>query len=73
MSYRAQEAQFWAENLRREIASMPIDADGKRITSTISIGLAEARPSESWESLIANATAALEASTRQQNKVTVFS
>lgn len=73
VAYRAQEAQFWAENLRREIASTPIEVDGKRITSTISIGLAEARPSESWESLIANATTALEASARQQNKVTVFS
>ncbi len=73
VAYRAQEAQFWAENLRREIASTPIEVEGKRITSTISLGLAEARPSESWESLIANATTALEASTRQQNKVTVFS
>ena len=73
VSYKAQEAQFWTEGLRREIASTPLEVEGRRITSTISVGLAEADPSDNWDALIQHATTALEASARQQNKVTVFS
>ena len=73
VSYKAQEAQFWTEGLRREIASTPLEVEGRRITSTISVGLAEADPSDNWDSLIEHATTALEASAQQQNKVTVFS
>lgn len=73
VAYRGQEAQFWTEGLRREIASTPMDIDGRRTTSTISVGVAEATRTDTHTTLIANAMQALQASSAQQNKVTVFS
>ena len=73
VSYKSQEAQFWVEGLRRDIASSPFDVQGKRITATISVGIAESNPEDTWDSLIDHASAALDISAKQQNKVTVFS
>ncbi len=73
VAYRGQEAQFWTEGLRREIASTPMDIEGRRTTSTISVGVAEATRTDTYTTLIANAMQALEASAAHQNKVTVFS
>lgn len=73
VAYTSQEAHFWTEGLRRDIASTPLDIDGKRITPTISAGIAQANPRDSWDTLLQNAASALEISAQHQNKVTVFS
>jgi PleD family two-component response regulator len=58
--------------MRRDIASTPVDVEGKRMSFTVSIGLAQAEPRETWDDLIAHANAALEVSRRSGNRVTVF-
>jgi diguanylate cyclase (GGDEF)-like protein len=72
-AYHSQEAQYWVEGLRRDIASSPLDIGGKRTSATISVGIAEANPEDTWDSLLTHASAALNISAKQQNKVTVFS
>jgi diguanylate cyclase (GGDEF)-like protein len=73
VGYASQEAQFWTENLRRDVASSAINVDGKRLAATISVGVAESDPRENWQSVLEHATTALEISSRQQNKVTLYS
>lgn len=73
IAYSAQEAQFWVEGIRRDVASTAIDVAGKRTTATISVGVAESNPRDTWESLLDHAVTALETSVKQQNKVSVFS
>ncbi|MBU3699105.1 MAG: diguanylate cyclase [Candidatus Kapabacteria bacterium] len=72
IGYKLQEAQNWTETMRREIASSPVNVDGKRLSFTVSIGIAQAEPRDTWDDLIAHANAALEVSMRSGNKVTVF-
>lgn len=72
VGYRLQEAQNWTETMRREIASTPVDIDGKRLSFTVSIGIAQSEPRDTWDDLIAHAHAALEVSKKSGNKVTVF-
>ncbi|MBC8124274.1 MAG: GAF domain-containing protein, partial [Candidatus Kapabacteria bacterium] len=72
VGYRLQEAQNWTETMRREIASTPVDIDGKRLSFTVSIGIAQSEPRDTWDDLIAHANAALDVSKRVGNKVTVF-
>lgn len=72
VGYKSQEAHNWTETMRRDIASTPVDVDGKRMSFTVSIGLAQAEPRETWDDLIAHANAALEVSRRSGNRVTVF-
>lgn len=72
IGYRIQEAQNWTEIMRREIASSPVEIDGKRLSFTVSIGLAQAEPRDEWDDLVAHANAALDVSKRTGNKVTVF-
>jgi len=69
---KAQQAQIWTERMRKEIASSIIDIDGKRFSATVSVGLAEAVPTESWERTLDNAYHALTIAGRQGNKVVVF-
>lgn len=72
VGYRLQEAQNWTEQMRREIASTPVEVDGKRLSFTVSVGLAQSEPRDTWDDLIAHANAALDVSKRSGNKVTVF-
>ncbi|MCX6141276.1 MAG: GAF domain-containing protein [Candidatus Kapabacteria bacterium] len=72
VGYRLQEAQNWTETMRREIASTPVEIDGKRLSFTVSIGIAQSEPRDTWDDLIAHAHAALEVSKKSGNKVTVF-
>ena len=72
VGYKSQEAHNWTETMRRDIASTPVDVDGKRMSFTVSIGLAQAEPRETWDDLIAHAHAALDVSRRSGNRVTVF-
>lgn len=69
---KAQQAQIWTERMRKEIASSIIDIDGKRFTATVSIGVAEAVPTEQWDRVLDNAYHALTIAGRQGNKVVVF-
>lgn len=72
VGYKSQEAHNWTETMRRDIASSPVDIDGKRMSFTVSIGLAQSEPRATWDDLIAHANAALEVSRRSGNRVTVF-
>ncbi len=72
VGYKSQEAHNWTETMRRDIASSPVEIDGKRMSFTVSIGLAQAEPRATWDDLIAHANAALEVSRRSGNRVTVF-
>ena len=72
ISSRAQQAQIWAERMRREIASSVIALQGRRFSVTVSVGVAEADPQDSWETLLDNAFHVLRISEEQGNKVTVF-
>ena len=72
ISSRDQQAQIWAERMRREIASSVIALQGRRFSVTVSIGVAEADPQDSWETLLDNAFHVLRISEEQGNKVTVF-
>ena len=72
VGYKSQEAHNWTETMRRDIASTPVDVDGKRMSFTVSIGLAQAEPRETWDDLIAHSHAALDVSRRSGNRVTVF-
>lgn len=72
IGYKLQEAQNWTETMRREVASTPVEIDGKRLAFTTSIGIAQAEPRDTWDDLIAHAQAAVEVSLRSGNKVTVF-
>ncbi len=69
---KAQQAQIWTERMRKEIASSIIDIDGKRFSATVSIGVAEAVPTEAWDRVLDNAYHALTIAGRQGNKVVVF-
>lgn len=70
---RAQQAHMWTETLRKEIASSIIDLDGKRFSVTVSIGVAESTPRDTWDVLLNNAYDVLALSQKSTNKVTVFS
>jgi len=65
---------MWTETtLRKEIASSIIDMDGKRFSVTVSIGVAESTPRDTWDVLLNNAYDVLAMSQKSTNKVTVFS
>lgn len=70
---RAQQAHMWTETLRKEIASSIIDMEGKRFSVTVSIGVAESTPRDTWDVLLNNAYDVLALSQKSTNKVTVFS
>jgi diguanylate cyclase (GGDEF)-like protein len=70
--YKLQEAQNWTETMRREVASSPVDVQGKRLSFTVSVGLAQAEPRDTWDDVIAHAHAALGVSKKNGNRVTVF-
>lgn len=70
---KTQQARIWTERMRKDIAISIIDAGGKRFSVTVSIGVAEGLPQDSWEVLLDNAYHVLGISERQGNTVTVFS
>jgi|GEM_PF-406775 len=72
IGYNSQQAQMWTENIRGKIASSIIEVDGRRFSVTVSIGVAEATPRDSSETLFANALQVLGRSEKLTNKVTVF-
>lgn len=72
VGYKLQEAQNWTETMRREVASTPVDIQGKRLSFTVSVGIAQAEPRDVWDDVIAHANAALAISKKTGNKVTVF-
>ncbi|MBM4178938.1 MAG: diguanylate cyclase [Ignavibacteria bacterium] len=72
VGYKLQEAQNWTETMRREVASSPVDVHGKRLSFTVSVGIAQAEPRDAWDDVIAHSQAALAISKKVGNKVTVF-
>lgn len=66
-------AQMWGERVRKDIASAIADIDGKRLTVTISIGLAQASPYDKADTLSRNAQSALRLASEKTNAVVVFS
>lgn len=70
--YKLQEAQNWTETMRREVASSPVDVQGKRLSFTVSVGIAQAEPRDTWDDVIAHAHAAVGVSKKSGNRVTVF-
>ncbi len=66
------EAQMWAERLRREIAGKPINVKGKQFTITASIGLAELLKQSTTEELFTHAEQALQLASQATNRVNVF-
>lgn len=69
---KSQKVQFWAERLRKEIASSVVQYNNKRFTVTASLGIAEASPKDSPETLMNNAKDALNVSLVRTNCVSVF-
>lgn len=69
---KTQQAQIWAERIRKETASSVMDIHGKRVTITISVGIAEAAKNDTVDSLIQNAHKVLQLSQQKTNAVTVF-
>ncbi len=65
--------KLWAESVRRDTAATPFTADSKKVSATISAGIAELHVTDSWQTLIEHAEAALQISRQQENVVTVFS
>ncbi len=66
------EAQLWAERLRKEIAISVKEINRKRYTVTVSIGLAKAVTDDNAESLLTNAGRAMELAAAKTNNVMVF-
>lgn len=70
---KAQQAQIWSERIRKETASSVVDIQGKRVSITVSVGVAEALPQkDTVDSLIQNAHKVLQLSSQKTNAVTVF-
>lgn len=68
-----QQAQIWAEQLRKKIASSIIEIDGKGFNVTISQGLADVKNAETVEELINNAKTVLKKSYEKANSVSIYS
>ena len=66
-------AQMWGERVRKDIASAIADIEEKRLTVTISIGLAQASPYDKADTLSRNAQSALRLASEKTNAVVVFS
>ena len=66
-------SQMWGERVRKDIASAIADIDGKRLTVTISIGLAQASSYDKADGLLRNAQTALKLASDKTNAVVVYS
>lgn len=66
-------SQMWGERVRKDIASAIADIDGKRLTVTISIGIAQASTYDKADGLLRNAQSALRLASDKTNAVVVFS
>ncbi len=67
------QAQMWAEKIRREIAGESINIDGQNYTVTVSIGISEISSGESPEVVFDNARLVLDMSLQKTNSVTCYS
>jgi diguanylate cyclase len=66
-------SQMWGERVRKDIASAIADIDGKRLTVTISIGLAQASSYDKADGLLRNSQSALKLASDKTNAVVVYS
>lgn len=65
-------AKFWAEKLRNEVATSILEIDGKQFNQTISIGIASNKNAKSISDLTENAKLAITKSMEKHNSVTIF-
>jgi len=68
----SESAKIWCERVRNEIAISVLEVDNKKFNVTTSIGLAENITAKSADSLIDNATIAINKSLEKTNSVTLF-
>ena len=69
---KIENAKFWAEKLRNEIATNLLDVKGKKFNQTVSIGLSSLNNADSLSEFISNAELALNHSVEKTNTVTLF-
>jgi diguanylate cyclase (GGDEF)-like protein len=66
-------SQMWGERVRKDIASAIAEIEGKRLTVTISIGIAQASNYDKADGLLRNAQSALKLASDKTNAVVVYS
>lgn len=66
-------SHIWGERVRKEIASAITEIGNRRLTVTVSIGIAEAHSYDKADSLIRNASSSLQLASEKTNSVIVYS
>lgn len=69
---KIENAKFWAEKLRNEIATNLLEIKGKKFNQTVSIGISSVNNADSLNEFIDNANLALNHSMEKTNTVTLF-
>jgi diguanylate cyclase (GGDEF)-like protein len=68
-----EKSHIWGERVRKEIASAITEINNRRLTVTVSIGIAQANSYDKADSLIRNATSSLQLASEKTNSVIVYS
>lgn len=68
-----EKSHLWGERVRKEIASAITEIGNRRLTVTVSIGIAQAHSYDKADSLIRNATSSLQLASEKTNSVIVYS
>jgi diguanylate cyclase (GGDEF)-like protein len=66
-------SHIWGERVRKEIASAITEIGNRRLTVTVSIGIAQAHSYDKADSLIRNASSSLQLASEKTNSVIVYS
>ena len=66
-------SHIWGERVRKEIASAITEIGNRRLTVTVSIGIAQANSYDKADSLIRNASSSLQLASEKTNSVIVYS
>ena len=72
IDYNRSDAKVWAESLRKDTASTIIEYNGKKLTTTISMGLTNSSSGDDINTLIQSATEALNEASKEKNKIVLF-
>lgn len=68
-----EKSHIWGERVRKEIASAITEIGNRRLTVTVSIGIAQAHSYDKADSLIRNASSSLQLASEKTNSVIVYS
>lgn len=68
-----EKSHLWGERVRKEIASAITEIGNRRLTVTVSIGIAQAHSYDKADSLIRNASSSLQLASEKTNSVIVYS